>query len=268
MIRMRLENEGRETEGRTRNGLIFDHVSKSFPGAGLVVDNVDITVPSATFVSLVGPTACGKSTLLRLVLGLEQPDAGRIRHESHYTSAAGGCAIAFQEPRLLPWLTVHQNIELVMGRESDDRPGRVNELLNLVGLTDFRNAYPKVLSGGMAQRVSLARALANEPEVLLLDEPFSAVDALTRMRLQDALVRIYMGRPRTTIMVTHDIDEALLTSQQVVVLSSRPARIVDVVDVKADYPRDRTDPALFKLKARVLKGLGVVAGDYQRGDGI
>jgi len=251
------------------NGLTFDHVSKSFPGSGLVVDNFDAAVPSGAFVSLVGPTACGKSTLLRLILGLENADEGCIRIEGDVArSAAGGCAIAFQEPRLLPWLTVRDNIELVLSRQTTDRAGRVNELLNLVGLADFRNAYPKVLSGGMAQRVSLARALANEPDVLLLDEPFSAVDALTRMRLQEALVRIYMARPRTTIMVTHDIDEALLTSQQVIVLSSRPAHIVDIVEVKSSYPRDRTDASLFALKTRILKGLGVVATDHQQGSGI
>ncbi|MBI4304511.1 MAG: ABC transporter ATP-binding protein, partial [Chloroflexi bacterium] len=135
-------------------------------------------------------------------------------------------------------------------------------------LADFANAYPKVLSGGMAQRASLARALANEPDVLLLDEPFSAVDALTRMRLQDALIRIYMSRPRTTVLVTHDIDEALLTSQQVIVLSTRPAHIVDIIEVKAGYPRDRTDSNLFSLKTRILKGLGVVAMDNQDGAGI
>jgi ABC-type nitrate/sulfonate/bicarbonate transport system ATPase subunit len=168
---------------------------------------------------------------------------------------------------LLPWLSVQDNIGLVINNHHDGK-GRIDELLNLVGLADFAKAYPKVLSGGMAQRASLARALVNEPEVLLLDEPFSAVDALTRMRLQDALIRIYMARPRTTIMVTHDIDEALLTSQQVIVLSTRPARIVDIVDVGAGYPRDRTDSVLFSLKTRILKGLGVVAIDSQDGGGI
>lgn len=248
--------------------LIFENVSKSFPGCGEVLDNFEVTVPSGSFVSLVGPTACGKSTLLRLILGLDQPDAGRIRFEGDGVGRADACAIAFQEPRLLPWLTVQANIELVLNRNISDRAGRVSELLNLVGLADFKSAYPKVLSGGMAQRVSLARALANEPDVLLLDEPFSAVDALTRMRLQDALIRIYMARPRTTVMVTHDIDEALLTSQMVVVLSSRPAHIVDIIEVKAGYPRDRTDENLFSLKTRILRGLGVVALDNQAGAGI
>ena len=251
--------------------LIFENVSKSFPGCGPVLDKVSVTVPAGSFVSLVGPTACGKSTLLRLILGLDRPDAGRIRFEGDGEGRADRCAIAFQEPRLLPWETVYDNVDLVLDRgvsDRTDRAGRITDLLNLVGLADFQKAYPRVLSGGMAQRVSLARALANEPDVLLLDEPFSAVDALTRMRLQDALVRIYMGRPRTTVMVTHDIDEALLTSQLVLVLSSRPARIVDVVEVKAGYPRDRTDGTLFSLKTRILQGLGVVALNQQDGSGI
>ncbi|MBI2857862.1 MAG: ABC transporter ATP-binding protein [Chloroflexi bacterium] len=248
--------------------LVFERVSKGFSGCGPVLDNFDLTVPSGSFVSLVGPTACGKSTLLRLILGLDQPDEGHIRFEGNGIEHADVCSIAFQEPRLLPWLTVRDNIGLVLSRQVSERAGRINDLLNLVGLADFKNAYPKVLSGGMAQRVSLARALANEPDVLLLDEPFSAVDALTRMRLQDALIRIYMARPRTTVMVTHDIDEALLTSQRVIVLSQRPAHIVDIVDVAAGYPRDRTDSNLFSLKARILKGLGVVALDHQDGAGI
>jgi ABC-type nitrate/sulfonate/bicarbonate transport system ATPase subunit len=248
--------------------LEFSHVSKSFPGSGKIINDFDFRVPAGTFVSLVGPTACGKSTLLRLILGLDQPDVGTIRFECDGAGTGGDCSIAFQEPRLLPWLTVSQNIGLVMNSNQRDRTARVNELLGMVGLAEFAGAFPKVLSGGMAQRASLARSLANEPEVLLLDEPFSAVDALTRMRLQEALISIYMARPRTTILVTHDIDEALLTSQKVIVFSPRPAHIVDIVDVNEGYPRDRTDGHLFELKTRVLRGLGVVAMDNQDGSGI
>ncbi len=247
--------------------LVFEHVCKEFSGVGPVVNDFNVTVTAGSFVSLVGPTACGKSTLLRLILGLERPDKGRIRFHSDEGVRSDTCAIAFQEPRLLPWLSVKKNIELVVNHRTPDS-GRINDLLNMVGLADFANAYPKVLSGGMAQRASLARALVNEPDVLLLDEPFSAVDALTRMRLQDALIRIYMSRPRTTLMVTHDIDEALLTSRQIIVLSARPAHIVDIVDVTAGYPRERTDSNLFSLKTRILKGLGVVAIENQDGGGI
>ncbi|ADJ26873.1 ABC transporter related protein [Dehalogenimonas lykanthroporepellens BL-DC-9] len=241
----------------------FSHIYKSYPGAGLVLDDFNFTVPSSGFVSLVGPTGCGKSTLLRLALGLDTLDEGEIL----YGIARPTRSIAFQEPRLLPWLSVRDNLELVRHRyPSGDMD--VDELLALVGLSRFADAYPKVLSGGMAQRASLARALAVDPDVLLLDEPFSAVDALTRMKLQDALVRIYTARPRTTIMVTHDIDEALLTSRQVLVLSARPARIVDVVEIPAGYPRHRSDATLFHLKARILRGLGLEDEAMAAGTGI
>jgi ABC-type nitrate/sulfonate/bicarbonate transport system ATPase subunit len=235
--------------------LIFDQVTKDFPGVGRVLDRFDATVQASSFVSLVGPSGCGKSTLLRLILGLDHETSGTIRVITDNPERAGERAIAFQEPRLLPWLTVRENIALVLHQGGIDRQQRVDELLRLVELSEFGEALPKALSGGMAQRVSLARALANEPDVLLLDEPFSALDALTRLRLQDALVRIYLQRRRTTILVTHDIDEALYTSQRVIVLSGRPGRIVDVVDVEAPYPRDRTDPALLTFKARILRSL-------------
>jgi len=149
---------------------------------------------------------------------------------------------------------VRGNLELVA--EGRGTAGKVDRLLDLVGLRDFETALPKQLSGGMAQRVSLARALVNEPEVLLLDEPFSALDAMTRMRLQDALVDIHLRAPRTTLLVTHDIDEALVTSDRVVVLARRPGRIVDDIRVERARPRDRTDPDLLALKGRILRGLG------------
>lgn len=235
--------------------LVFNQVTKEFPAVGCVLDRFDATVPADHFVSLVGPSGCGKSTLLRLILGLDHQTSGDIDFITDDNSPTHERAIAFQEPRLLPWLTVRQNIELVLHQAGVDKNERVDSLLRLVELTEFGAALPKALSGGMAQRVSLARALANEPDVLLLDEPFSALDALTRLRLQDALIRIYLERPRTTILVTHDIDEALYTSRQVIVLSGRPGRIVDVVDVEAEYPRDRADPALLAAKARILKSL-------------
>ena len=241
----------------------FRHIFKSYPGAGLVLDDFDFTIPSSAFVSLVGPTGCGKSTLLRLALGLDTADEGEIV----YSHPRPTRSIAFQEPRLLPWLSVKDNLKLVRERcPSGDL--EIDDLLSLVGLRQFADAYPKVLSGGMAQRASLARALAVDPDVLLLDEPFSAVDALTRMKLQDALVRIYTTRPRTTIMVTHDIDEALLTSRLVLVLSARPARIVDIVEIPAGYPRHRSDPSLFRLKARILRGLGLEDEAVAAGAGI
>ena len=162
---------------------------------------------------------CGKSTLLRLVIGLDTDFSGDILFDGVVRRAS--VAMAFQEPRLLPWRTVRGNLQLV--QDGAHRRDKIEGLLELVDLGDFSEALPKALSGGMAQRVSLARALVNEPEVLLLDEPFSALDAMTRMRLQEALVTIHTRKPRTTLLVTHDIDEALFTSDRVVVPRSAPA---------------------------------------------
>jgi len=232
--------------------ITFLDIHKSFAEVGPVLEAIDLAVASGEFISLLGPSGCGKSTLLRLVLGLDTDYAGEIRFDGELRTA--NVSMAFQEPRLLPWRTVRGNLELVRERGTSD--GKLDRLLDLVGLGDFASALPKQLSGGMAQRVSLARALVNEPEVLLLDEPFSALDAMTRMRLQEALVDIHLRQPRTTLLVTHDIDEALITSDRVVVLARRPGRIVDDIRVTAARPRERTDPGLLTLKARILGGLG------------
>jgi len=232
--------------------ITFTDIHKSFPEVGPVLEAIDLDVAAGSFVSLLGPSGCGKSTLLRLVIGLDTDYAGEIRFDGELRAAS--VSMAFQEPRLLPWRSVRGNLELV--REHDGAPDKIDRLLDLVGLRDFERALPKQLSGGMAQRVSLARALVNEPEVLLLDEPFSALDAMTRMRLQEALVDIHLRQPRTTLLVTHDIDEALVTSDRIVVLARRPGRVVDDIRIDAARPRERTDPALVALKARILAGLG------------
>ena len=232
--------------------ITFSSVSKAFPEVGPVLEGIDLEVGADSFVSLLGPSGCGKSTLLRLVIGLDTDFSGDILFDGVVRRAS--VAMAFQEPRLLPWRTVRGNLQLV--QDGAHRRDKIEGLLELVDLGDFSEALPKALSGGMAQRVSLARALVNEPEVLLLDEPFSALDAMTRMRLQEALVTIHTRKPRTTLLVTHDIDEALFTSDRVVVLAQRPGRVVDDFHVAIPYPRDRADPQLLALKARVLLGLG------------
>jgi ABC-type nitrate/sulfonate/bicarbonate transport system ATPase subunit len=232
--------------------IVVRNVSREFPRVGRVLDGLDLTIEAGSFVSLVGPSGCGKSTLLRLILDLDVDYGGAITFGEGRTHAA--VSIAFQEPRLLPWRSVRGNLELVADRGHDR--GRIDELLQLVDLRDFAETLPRALSGGMAQRVSLARALVNEPEVLLLDEPFSALDALTRMRLQEALLAIHLRQPRTTLLVTHDIDEALFVSDRVLVMSNRPGRIIDDLRVSPVRPRDRADPELLALKARVLAALG------------
>ncbi len=227
-------------------------IHKSFPEVGPVLGPLDLDIEAGTFVSLLGPSGCGKSTLLRLIIGLDTDFDGDILFDGEARDAT--VSMAFQEPRLLPWRTVRGNLQLVC--EGRDREATIDGLLELVGLHDFHDALPKQLSGGMAQRVSLARALVNEPEVLLLDEPFSALDAMTRMRLQDALVHIHDARPTTTLLVTHDIDEALVTSDRVVVLADRPGRVVEDIRVAIPRPRQRTHTELVALKARILRALG------------
>ncbi len=240
-------------------------VGKRFPAGPVILDGVDLSVRPGEIVSLVGPSGCGKSTLLRLLAGLDREHTGTI--------AVGGTAIAgpsrsvgfmFQEPRLLPWLTVAQNIAFGIAPERRaDSAAIVRRLLDQVHLDGSAKLYPRQLSGGMQQRVALARALAAEPSVLLLDEPFSALDAFTRIHLQDLVLELWQRTGLTMVLVTHEVDEALYLSDRVVVFSERPARIAEVIDVKLARPRDRRDPALLELRGHLLEQLRL-AGRWDR----
>jgi sulfonate transport system ATP-binding protein len=217
-----------------------------------VIDHVSIDVRRGEAVSLVGPSGCGKSTLLRIVAGLDTEYSGKVLvNGAKPRLHSRDVGFIFQEPRLLPWLSVADNVGFDLGRGGGKHP-RVCELLGEVGLADFANAYPKQLSGGMAQRAAIARGLFTQPLLLLLDEPFSAVDAFTRMRLQELLLSIAARHGTTLLLVTHDVNEAVYLSDRVLVLSSNPGRISGGITVNIPRPRDRRDPRLVKCESDVL----------------
>ncbi|MGD1996463.1 MAG: ABC transporter ATP-binding protein [Anaerolineae bacterium] len=227
-----------------------------------VLDGISFQVTEAEFVCLVGPSGCGKTTLLRLVMGLEQPTAGRICLEGEVVDRPRrDTGVVFQEPTLMAWRTVEANVALpleVARVPATDIRRKTRALLDLVGLAGFEDAYPAQLSGGMAQRVALARALIHDPRLLLLDEPFGALDALTRERMGRELLRIWRARRKTAVMVTHSVPEAVFLADRVLVLGPRPASIVAEVEVNRPRPRTSAllgDPAFAALTRRVREAL-------------
>lgn len=236
--------------------------TKSFDGVH-VLDNIHFELSAGEVVSLVGASGCGKSTLLRIVAGLDRDFDGAVNVAGEPARVhSGHVGFIFQEPRLLPWLTVAENVGFEAGPKGAAHP-RVAELLEDVGLSDFANAYPKQLSGGMAQRASIARGLFNQPQLLLLDEPFSAVDAFTKMRLQDLLLNVAARHRTTVLLVTHDIDEAVYLSNRVLVMTSKPGAISHSVSVDIPHQRDRRDVRLAELKSTVLTLLNEGMGKFQ-----
>jgi sulfonate transport system ATP-binding protein len=250
-------------------------VTKRF-GRDVVLHDLSLEVQPSEIACLIGPSGCGKSTLLRLISGLERGHTGRLTIAAHeVTGPSRAVGLMFQEPRLLPWATVHGNLALALalprgaaldrttppfggaaGRgQAPTVDARVATLLGQVHLTGAAQRLPRQLSGGMAQRVALARALAAEPGVLLLDEPFSAVDALTRMTLQDLVLEIWQRTRITVLLVTHDLDEALYLSDRVFVMAGKPATVTDVIRVGLPRPRDRRDPELARRRVHLLDAL-------------
>lgn len=235
-----------------------------------VLDGIDLHIPAGEFVAVVGASGCGKSTLLRLILGLD----------AHYDGAItlGGAAvrgtgpergIVFQDHRLFPWLTVEQNIAVGLRNArytAAEKRELVKDHIELVGLEGFEHSYPHQISGGMAQRVAIARGLVNRPRVLLLDEPFGALDALTRARLQTELQRIWQKEKITMILVTHDVEEAVFLGDRVVVMQPRPGRIRRIVRVPLAHPRNRSDPAFIRIRDDVLSDFLAPDGAPQAAD--
>lgn len=238
----------------------------------IVLRDVSLTVADGEVVAILGASGCGKSTLLRIAGGLDSPSAGAALIDGTAVAGIDGrCAVGFQEPRLLPWRSITDNVALGLPRGIDRTAGRerVAQLLDLVGLSASAELRPREVSGGMAQRASLARALARNPGVLLLDEPFGALDALTRLKMQDLLLDVHGAAPTTILLVTHDVDEALQLADRIILLGAEEGRqgatIRRVVTVPGSRPRDRGSAELAELRAELLDGLGIDRHGHARG---
>ena len=233
----------------------FAAVNGAAVGA-LALDKVSLFVSAGELVSIVGPSGCGKSTLLRLIAGLTVASEGELLvGDEPITAPSAERGLVFQDPNLFPWLTVRRNIEagLVARRVLKQERDQVDEFMRVVGLEAFANAFPHHLSGGMAQRVALARAMINHPKVLLLDEPLGALDAFTRMRMQDEVLRLWRAHRTTMLLVTHDIDEAIYMSDRIVIMTPPPGRIEQIIPIKMDRPRDRSSQDFLRLRSDILQ---------------
>ena len=246
--------------------VVVRDLGKSYPVAGGAVDalrHLDLVIQQGECVTLLGPSGCGKSTLLRVIAGLVDGYDGDVMVEgSAITGTGTERGMVFQDHRLLPWLTALENVRIALDNSKlngVEKKELAREHLALVGLEAFADAYPGQLSGGMAQRVAIARALVNRPRVLLLDEPFGALDAITRGHMQSELARLWQREHITMIFVTHDVDEAIYLGDRVVVMARRPGRIRTQFPVEIERPRRRTDPAFNALKERIL---GVLEQDH------
>ena len=226
----------------------IDHLNKYFEDVHALED-ISLSVEEGEFLSVIGVSGCGKSTLIRIIGGLETASSGTVLVNGQAVlKPTRKIGFVFQDHRLLPWLTVTENIRLALNKDEKNQKETVEKYLTLVGLEKFADAYPKQLSGGMAQRVAIARSLANRPDILLLDEPFGALDAMTRISMQLELQKIWKAQKTTMILITHDIDEAVYLGQRVVVMSPRPGKIKKIVPVSniCHYDRTSTDFAITK----------------------
>lgn len=249
---------GATTSGAIRLDTVKVHFGEG-ESAVLALDGIDLEIPAGEFVSILGPSGCGKSTIIGAVAGFTRVSSGELRVDGELVSAPGPeRGVVFQQHTLFPWKTARENVEFglkVRGVKKSERREAAREILEHVGLSEFVNHYPHQLSGGMQQRVNLARALVNRPRVLLMDEPFCSLDAQTRMQMQELLLRLWEELHMTVVFVTHEVDEAIYLSDRVAVLSRRPARVKTWLDVALPRPRTHTlltTPEFARLKREAL----------------
>ncbi len=226
-----------------------------------VLRNLNLAIESGEILAIVGPSGCGKTTLLRILAGLDAPDSGEVRIDGTPVHGVGTeRAVIFQEPRLLPWLTVLGNVAFgleVRGTAKTEAEARARHYIRLVGLQDFEEAYPRQLSGGMAQRVGIARALTVQPEILLLDEPLGALDAMTKLTMQEELVRIWHEEKVTMVLVTHDLEEAIFLADRVLILPKERGGLPRLINVALSRPRDRSESGFVAMRRRLMAEFGL-----------
>lgn len=250
--------------GEIMGQLLLENISKSFirPDSASIMQvlkDVDLSINEGEFVCIVGPSGSGKSTLLRIIAGLLNPTIGSVvldgKNITGTTDSNRG--MVFQDPTLFPWLTVKDNVDFSGAVQGNKKSGRAEELIELVGLNGFENSYPHQLSGGMAQRVAIIRTMIHEPELFLLDEPLGALDAFTRINMQEEILRIWQQNKHTMIMITHDVDEAIVMSNRVVILSANPGTIKNVIEIDLPYPRNRTDDNFNAYRNQIMEELNI-----------
>jgi len=253
--------------------LIIEQVNRVFQtpaGKVTALKGIDLRVRKGEFITLIGPSGCGKSTLLKIVAGLDTSYEGSVLlNDKPISGPSIEKGFIFQEPRLFPWLTVEKNIAGNLSLKHKDVRNKVEELIALVRLEGFEKAYPRELSGGMAQRVAIARALLRNPDVLLLDEPFGALDAFTRSHMQEVLLDIWQNNRTTMLFVTHDLDEAVFLGERVVIMNPRPGHIRSIQPIDLPFPRKRTSSSFQELRTKVLREFEKVEEpEFDTGAGI
>ena len=249
------------SDGHTK--VVVDKVSKHFDtkaGPLQVLDDIELAVADGEFVCLLGPSGCGKSTLLNTIAGFVQPTSGRVLIDGEQVLAPNPQRVfVFQEYGIFPWASVWDNVALGLHHSQNraETAHKVQQTIDLVGLTGFEKSYPMELSGGMKQRVEVARALAVSPDVIYMDEPFGALDSLTRLTMRAEIIRIWQQQQPTILFVTHDVDESIQLAERIVVMSARPGRIAGIIDVDLPHPRDLGSPEYGRIKNRLYGLLGV-----------